>query len=96
MARRRGRTAITERGLPASRNLSIQWAQESFDQAGLGCCLVREFVEWGYKLRRGDQLETVVDRALAVACPTAPWSAPWATAAHLRGAPAAVPLPRRC
>ena len=31
MARRRGRTAITERGLPASRNLSIHWAQESFD-----------------------------------------------------------------
>ena len=31
MARRCGRTAITERGLPASRNLSIHWAQESFD-----------------------------------------------------------------
>ena len=83
MARRRGWTAITERGLPASRNLSIHWAQESFDQAGL----VREFVKWDYKLRRGDQLETVVDRALAMACPTAPWSAPWATAATSSGRP---------
>lgn len=59
-----GRTAITERGLPTSRNQGIHWAQESFDQAGL----LREFVKWDYELRRGDQLETVVDRALAVAC----------------------------
>ena len=59
-----GRTAITERGLPDSRSLSIHWAQESFDQGSL----VREFVKWDYELRRGDQLETVIDRALAVAC----------------------------
>ena len=59
-----GRTAITERGLPDSRSLSIHWAQESFDRAGL----LREFVKWDYELRRGDQLETVVDRALAIAC----------------------------
>ena len=59
-----GRTAITERGLPDSRSLSIHWAQESFDQGGL----VREFVKWDYELRRGDQLETVIDRALAIAC----------------------------
>ena len=59
-----GRTAITERGLPTSRNQVIHWAQESFDQGGL----VREFVKWDYELRRGDQLETVVDRALAIAC----------------------------
>ena len=59
-----GRTAITERGLPTSRSQGIHWAQESFDQAGL----LREFVKWDYELRRGDQLETVVDRALAVAC----------------------------
>ena len=59
-----GRTAITERGLPDSRSLSIHWAQESFDQAGL----LREFVKWDYELRCGDQLETVVDRALAIAC----------------------------
>ena len=59
-----GRTAITERGLPTSRSQGIHWAQESFDQAGL----LREFVKWDYELRRGDQLETVVDRALAIAC----------------------------
>ena len=59
-----GRTAITERGLPTSRSLGIHWAQESFDQGSL----VREFVKWDYELRRGDQLETVVDRALAIAC----------------------------
>ena len=47
-----------------ARNQGIHWAQESFDQAGL----LREFVKWDYELRRGDQLETVVDRALAVAC----------------------------
>ena len=29
---------------------------------------MREFVKWDYELRRGDQLETVVDRALAIAC----------------------------
>ena len=59
-----GRTAVTERGLPTSRNQGIHWAQESFDQGGL----VREFVKWDYERRRGDQLETVVDRALAIAC----------------------------
>ena len=59
-----GRTAITERGLPISRSQGIHWAQESFDQGSL----VREFVKWDYELRRGDQLETVVDRALAIAC----------------------------
>ncbi len=59
-----GRTAITERGLPTSRSQGIHWAQESFDQAGM----LREFVKWDYELRRGDQLETVVDRALAIAC----------------------------
>jgi acetolactate synthase-1/2/3 large subunit len=34
-----------------------------FDQAGM----VRELVKWDYELRNGEQLETVVDRALAVA-----------------------------
>ncbi len=87
MAPRRG-TAITERGLPAPRNLSIHWAQESFAQAGL----VREFVKWDYKLRRGDQLETAVDRVLAVACPTDP-GLRRGRRQPLPGAPAAVPLP---
>ena len=41
----------------------IHWAQESFDQANL----VREFVKWDYELRNFAQLETVVNRALAIA-----------------------------
>lgn len=57
-----GRTSITEKGHVTSRGATIHWAQESFDQAGL----VREFVKWDYELRRGEQLETVVDRALAI------------------------------
>lgn len=58
-----GRTPLTESGLPGSRDRFIHWAQEAFDQGGL----VREFVKWDYELRTGAQLETVVDRALAIA-----------------------------
>src|SRR5437879_13262749 len=57
-----GRTPITEAGMPGSRNLHIHWAQEAFDQGAI----VREFVKWDYELRLGAQLETVVDRALAI------------------------------
>jgi acetolactate synthase I/II/III large subunit len=57
-----GRNPITEAGMPGARNRPIHWAQESFDQAGL----VREFVKWDYELRNFVQLETVVDRALAL------------------------------
>ena len=58
-----GRTPLTEVGFTGSRNVLIHWAQESFDQA----TLVREFVKWDYELRNFGQLETVVDRALAIA-----------------------------
>jgi len=58
-----GRTPLTEAGSRASRNVHIHWAQESFDQAGMA----REFVKWDYELKNFDQLETVVDRALALA-----------------------------
>ncbi len=58
-----GRNPLTEAGLPGSRNRHIHWAQESFDQGAM----VREFVKWDYELRMGSQLETVVDRALAIA-----------------------------
>jgi acetolactate synthase-1/2/3 large subunit len=58
-----GRNPITESGLHGSRNRPIHWAQESFDQAAM----IREFVKWDYELRNFTQLETVVDRALAVA-----------------------------
>ena len=58
-----GRNPITELGHAGSRDRPIHWAQESFDQGGLA----REFVKWDYELRNFGQLETVVDRALAIA-----------------------------
>jgi acetolactate synthase-1/2/3 large subunit len=57
-----GRSPITERGLPGSRNRPIHWAQEMFDQAGM----VREWVKWDYELREPSQVEDVVDRAFEV------------------------------
>ena len=58
-----GRNPITEAGADGSRDRPIHWAQEAFDQAGM----LREFVKWDYELKRFDQLETVVDRALTLA-----------------------------
>jgi acetolactate synthase-1/2/3 large subunit len=58
-----GRTPITEAGVFGGRNNYINWAQELFDQAGM----LRELVKWEYELRHPTQLQTVVDRALAIA-----------------------------
>ena len=58
-----GRTPITEGDARGSRDGSIHWAQESFDQAAM----VREWVKWDYELRHGADLEGVVDRAFAIA-----------------------------
>jgi acetolactate synthase-1/2/3 large subunit len=58
-----GRTPITEEGRLGSRDGYIHWAQEMYDQAAM----LREIVKWDYELRSADQLETVVDRALAIA-----------------------------
>ena len=58
-----GRTPITETGHIASRNRSIHWGQESFDQGGM----LREFVKWDYELRDGQPVDAVVDRALDIA-----------------------------
>ncbi|MEK9946353.1 MAG: thiamine pyrophosphate-requiring protein [Alphaproteobacteria bacterium] len=58
-----GRTPITEAGAYGARNRVIQWAQESFDQAGM----VREYVKWDYELRRPDQTSAALDRAMALA-----------------------------
>ena len=57
-----GRTPISESGALGCRDRPIHWAQESFDQGAV----VREFVKWDYELRNFEQLETVVDRALAI------------------------------
>ncbi|HXW26615.1 MAG TPA: thiamine pyrophosphate-requiring protein [Xanthobacteraceae bacterium] len=58
-----GRSPLTESGLPGSRDGYIHWAQEMYDQAGM----LREIVKWDYELRNGEQLATVVDRALTIA-----------------------------
>ena len=58
-----GRSPLTEAGLLGSRDGYIHWAQEMYDQAGM----IREIVKWDYELRNGEQLTTVVDRALAIA-----------------------------
>jgi acetolactate synthase-1/2/3 large subunit len=58
-----GRSPLTETGLPGSRDGYIHWAQEMYDQGGM----LREIVKWDYELRNGEQLATVVDRALAIA-----------------------------
>jgi acetolactate synthase-1/2/3 large subunit len=58
-----GRTPIAEGDADGSRDGSIHWAQESFDQASM----VREWVKWDYELRHGADLEVVVDRALVIA-----------------------------
>ena len=58
-----GRSPLTEEGLAGARDTYIHWAQEMFDQAGM----LREMVKWDYELRNGAQLETVIDRALAIA-----------------------------
>jgi acetolactate synthase-1/2/3 large subunit len=46
----------------ASRNRSIHWGQEAFDQGGM----VREFVKWDYELREGQPVDAIVDRALDI------------------------------
>src|SRR3954449_1360494 len=58
-----GRSPLTESGIFGGRDGYIHWAQEMYDQAGM----IREFVKWDYELRNAEQLETVVDRALASA-----------------------------
>src|SRR5258705_10829679 len=58
-----GRTPLTETGHIGSRNRSIHWGQEAFDQGGM----VREFVKWDYELRAGQPVGAVVDRALDIA-----------------------------
>jgi acetolactate synthase I/II/III large subunit len=59
-----GRTPLHEHSRLGARDLSIHWAQEMFDQAGM----LRELVAWEYELRDGAQVTDIVDRALDVAC----------------------------
>ncbi len=55
------RSALTDDGnVRGARDIHVQWAQESFDQAAM----VREYLKWDYELSHPSQLESVVDRAL--------------------------------
>ena len=45
-----------------ARDAYIHWGQEMYDQGGM----LREVVKWEYELRNAEQVETVVDRALAL------------------------------
>ena len=58
-----GRTPVTDGGRVGSRDLPIHWGQEMYDQAGM----LREYVKWDYELRYGEQVERIIDRALAIA-----------------------------
>ena len=58
-----GRTPINEDSIAGHKDVDINWTQEMYDQAGM----LRESVKWDYELRNAEQLETVVDRALAIA-----------------------------
>jgi acetolactate synthase-1/2/3 large subunit len=58
-----GRTPLTETGHISSRNRSIHWGQEAFDQGGM----LREYVKGDYELRSGQPVGAVVDRALDIA-----------------------------
>ena len=59
-----GRTPYAEGGDRLGRRTGeIHWPQEMRDQAAM----VREVVKWDYELRVGENVETAVDRALAIA-----------------------------
>jgi acetolactate synthase-1/2/3 large subunit len=58
-----GRTPITDTHRVGARDLPIHWGQEMYDQAGM----LREYVKWDYQLHYGEQVELIVDRALAIA-----------------------------
>jgi acetolactate synthase-1/2/3 large subunit len=62
-----GRSPLFEDSVLGSRDGTIHWAQEMYDQASM----VREFVKWDYELRDGVQVAAVVDRAIDMAM-TAP------------------------
>ena len=58
-----GRSPLFEDSVLGSRDGTIHWAQEMYDQASM----VREFVKWDYELRDGVQVAAVLDRAIDIA-----------------------------
>jgi acetolactate synthase-1/2/3 large subunit len=57
-----GRTPWHESEVDGCRTNFVQWGQESFDQGAY----FREFTKWDYELKGAFNLETVVDRAIAI------------------------------
>jgi acetolactate synthase-1/2/3 large subunit len=57
-----GRTPLFESGRLGSRDNTIHWGQEMFDQAGM----VREFMKWDYELRDGCNVAQILDRGLGI------------------------------
>jgi acetolactate synthase-1/2/3 large subunit len=87
-----GRSPLFEDSVPGSRDATIHWAQEMYDQASM----VRELVKWDYELRDGVQVGAVLDRAIdiAMAAPRGPVYLSLPREVLARGACGPVP-PRR-
>lgn len=58
-----GKTPWYESDVDGCRTNFVQWGQDTFDQGAY----FREFTKWDYELKGGFNLETIVDRAFAVA-----------------------------
>jgi len=58
-----GRTPWYESDVDGCRTNFVQWGQDTFDQGGY----FREFTKWDYELKGARNLESIVDRALAIA-----------------------------
>lgn len=58
-----GRTPLYEEGLPGVRSNFVQWGQEARDQAGM----FREYLKWDFELRGPQALDSLLERALAIA-----------------------------
>jgi len=58
-----GATPWTEHDADGCRTNFVQWGQDTFDQRAY----FREFTKWDYELKGCHSLETVIDRALAIA-----------------------------
>jgi acetolactate synthase I/II/III large subunit len=57
-----GVTPWYESGVDGCRTNFVQWGQDTFDQRAY----FREFTKWDYELKGSHNLETVIDRALAI------------------------------
>jgi acetolactate synthase I/II/III large subunit len=57
-----GRTPWYEDTIEGCRTNFVQWGQDTYDQGAY----FREFTKWDYELRGAHNLETIIDRALAI------------------------------